>query len=111
VVAGPQGLLAGAGEVGLSAFAGPLGLDAPWPAAVPAPSWAPGCRRAGPQGLLGPQGLGIVCAICIGLSAAATGVGAAAVVPSVAAIVDRLPTSRVDFSRLARIECSFSAGS
>lgn len=87
--AGAHGLAAGA--QGLAAPAGPHGFCMPeWPA-------------AGPHGFAAPHGLCIICATCIGCSAAATGVGAAVVTATAAAAAERLPASKADFSRLVCI--------
>jgi hypothetical protein len=113
-LAGPQGaagffsLFPLAGAQGLPA-AGPQGLAAAGPQGLPLRM--SGFPAAGPQGLLGPHGLRIVCATRSGLSAAATGVEAAAVAAIAAAMVDRLPANNADFSRPVRILCSFSTGS
>jgi hypothetical protein len=97
--AGPQGEVDGTmrprlGAHGLSVpeVAGPQGLGAARPRPV-----------AGPQGLPGPHGLRMACASWIGLSAAATGVGAGTVAATAAASVDRLPASMRDFIRLVCI--------
>jgi hypothetical protein len=103
LAAGPHGAMAGlalldAGAHGLPMRfpldAGPQGLMAP-------------CPPAGAQGLLCPHGLRMCCANCIGLSAAATGVGAGTVAAIAAASVDRPAASNVDFKRLDCMNFSF----